>query len=96
MKSICAQLIDIIKKNLINIKKLKDTFYKKNDGSHVSEGDLLIQKLLQDEISTNYNKYFLISEENDHIERWKNYNNFIVLDPIDGTEILFQVCWNGE
>ena len=86
MKSICTQLIDIIKKNLINIKKLKDTFYKKNDVSHVSEGDLLIQKLLQDEISTNYNKYFLISEENDHIERWKNYNNFIVLDPIDGTE----------
>ena len=86
MKSICTQLIDIIKKNLINIKKLKDTFYKKNDGSHVSESDLLIQKLLQDEISTNYNKYFLISEENDHIERWKNYNNFIVLDPIDGTE----------
>ena len=62
MKSICTQLIDIIKKNLINIKKLKNTFYKKNDGSHVSEGDLLIQKLLQDEISTNYNKYFLISE----------------------------------
>ena len=86
MKSICTQLIDIIKKNLINIKKLKNKIYKKNDGSHVSEGDLLIQKLLQDEISTNYNKYFLISEENDHIERWKNYNNFIVLDPIDGTE----------
>ncbi len=86
MKSICTQLIDIIKKNLINIKKLKNTFYKKSDGSHVSEGDLLIQKLLQDEISTNYNKYFLISEENDHIEKWKNYNNFIVLDPIDGTE----------
>ena len=86
MKSICTQLIDIIKKNLINIKKLKDTFYEKKDGSHVSEGDLLIQKLLQDEISTNYSKYFLISEENYHIERWKNYNNFIVLDPIDGTE----------
>jgi len=46
VKSICTQLIDIIKKNLINIKKLKNTFYKKNDGSHVSEGDLLIQKLL--------------------------------------------------
>ena len=86
MKSICTQLIDIIKKNLINIKKLKDTFYKKYDGSHVSEGDLLIQKLLQDEISKNYNNYFLISEENDHIESWKNYSNFIVLDPIDGTE----------
>ena len=62
MKSICAQLIDIIKKNLINIKKLKDTFYKKNDGSHVSEGDLLIQKLLQDEISKNFNTYCLISD----------------------------------
>ncbi len=86
MKSICTQLLDIIKKNLITIKKLKDTFYKKNDGSHVSEGDLLIQKLLQDEISKNFNTYCLISEENDHIERWKNHNNFIVLDPIDGTE----------
>ena len=57
MKSICTQLLDIIKKNLITIKKLKDTFYKKNDGSHVSEGDLLIQKLLQDEISKNFNTY---------------------------------------
>ena len=68
MKSICTQLIDIIKKNLINIKKLKDTFYKKKDGSHVSEGDLLIQKLLQDEISKNYSKYFF----NGHImDFWK-------------------------
>ena len=86
MKSICKQLIDIIKNNLTSVKKLKDTFYRKSDGSHVSEGDLLIQKLLQDEISTNFDKYFLISEENDHIGKWKNYNDFIVLDPIDGTE----------
>ena len=50
VKSICTKLIDIIKNNLSEIKKLKNTFYKKSDGSHVSEGDLLIQKLLQDEI----------------------------------------------
>ena len=86
MKLICKHLIGIIKNNLNEIKKLKSTFYKKSDGSHVSEGDLLIQKLLQDEISTNFDKYFLISEENDHIDKWEDYNDFIVLDPIDGTE----------
>ncbi len=86
MKFICKHLIGIIKNNLNEIKKLKSTFYKKSDGSHVSEGDLLIQKLLQDEISTNFDKYFLISEENDHIDKWEDYNDFIVLDPIDGTE----------
>ena len=86
MKLICKHLIGIIKNNLNEIKKLKSTFYKKSDGSHVSEGDLLIQKLLQHEISTNFDKYFLISEENDHIGKWEDYNDFIVLDPIDGTE----------
>ena len=86
MKLICKHLIGIIKNNLNEIKKLKSTFYKKSDGSHVSEGDLLIQKLLQDEISRNFDKYFLISEENDHIGKWEYYNDFIVLDPIDGTE----------
>ena len=86
MKLICKHLIGIIKNNLNEIKKLKSTFYKKSDGSHVSEGDLLIQKLLQDEISRNFDKYFLISEENDHIDKWEDYNDFIVLDPIDGTE----------
>ena len=82
VKSICTQLIDIIKKNLINIKKLKDTFYKKNDGSHVSEGDLLIQKLLQNEISTNHNKYFLISEENDHLWLEHHVDKFIEYEKI--------------
>ena len=86
MKLICKHLIGIIKNNLNEIKKLKSTFYKKSDGSHVSEGDLLIQKLLQDEISRNFDKYFLISEENDHIGKWEDYKDFIVLDPIDGTE----------
>ena len=86
MKLICKHLIGIIKNNLNEIKKLKSTFYKKSDGSHVSEGDLLIQKLLQDEISRNFDKYFLISEENDYIGKWEDYNDFIVLDPIDGTE----------
>ena len=86
VKSICTKLIDIIKNNLSEIKKLKNTFYKKSDGSHVSEGDLLIQKLLQDEILKNFKNYFLISEENDHNGKWEDYNDFIVLDPIDGTE----------
>ena len=42
MKSICTQLLDIIKKNLITIKKLKDTFYKKNDGNYEGVCDVRV------------------------------------------------------
>jgi|TARA_B100001094_G_scaffold248467_1_gene245522 myo-inositol-1(or 4)-monophosphatase len=69
-----------------DIKNLKNKTIQKNDNSFVSEGDLLVQKLIADEIKKKYNNYYFISEENDHKEKWKNYNDFIVLDPIDGTD----------
>jgi len=69
-----------------DIKNLKNKTIQKSDNSFVSEGDLLVQKLIADEIKKKYNNYFFISEENDHKEKWKKYNDFIVLDPIDGTD----------
>ena len=86
MNNICENFRQIIINSLEDIKNLKNKTIQKSDNSFVSEGDLLVQKLITQEIKENYSNYFLISEENDHKEKWKDYNDFIVLDPIDGTD----------
>ena len=86
MNNICENFKQIIINSMEDIKNLKNKTIQKNDNSFVSEGDLLVQKLIGDEIKKKYNNYYFISEENDHKEKWKNYNDFIVLDPIDGTD----------
>ena len=86
MNNICENFKQIIINSMEDIKNLKNKTIQKNDNSFVSEGDLLVQKLIADEIKKKYNNYYFISEENDHKEKWKNYNDFIVLDPIDGTD----------
>ena len=86
MNNICENFKQIIINSMEDIKNLKNKTIQKSDNSFVSEGDLLVQKLIADEIKKKYNNYFFISEENDHKEKWKKYNDFIVLDPIDGTD----------
>ena len=86
MNNICENFKQIIINSMEDIKNLKNKTIQKSDNSFVSEGDLLVQKLIADEIKKKYNNYFFISEENDHKEKWKRYNDFIVLDPIDGTD----------
>ena len=86
MNNICENFKQIIINSMEDIKNLKNKTIQKSDNSFVSEGDLLVQKLIGDEIKKKYNNYFFISEENDHKEKWKRYNDFIVLDPIDGTD----------
>ena len=86
MNNICENFKQIIINSMEDIKNLKNKTIQKSDNSFVSEGDLLVQKLIADEIKKKYSNYFFISEENDHKEKWKKYNDFIVLDPIDGTE----------
>ena len=86
MNNICENFRQIIINSLEDIKNLKNKTIQKSDNSFVSEGDMLVQKLITKEIKENYSNYFLISEENDHKEKWKDYNDFIVLDPIDGTD----------
>ena len=86
MNNICENFKQIIINSMEDIKNLKNKTIQKSDNSFVSEGDLLVQKLIADEIKKKYNNYFFISEENDHKEKWKKYKDFIVLDPIDGTD----------
>ena len=86
MNNICENFKQIIINSMEDIKNLKNKTIQKSDNSFVSEGDLLVQKLIADEIKKKYNNYYFISEENDHKEKWKKYNDFIVLDPIDGTD----------
>ena len=86
MNNICENFKKIIINSMEDIKNLKNKTKQKSDNSFVSEGDLLVQKLIADEIEKKYNNYFFISEENDHKQKWNQYNDFIVLDPIDGTD----------
>ena len=86
MNNICENFKQIIINNLEDIKNLKHKTIQKSDNSFVSEGDLLVQKIITEEIKKHYSNYFLISEENDYKEKWKDFNDLIVLDPIDGTD----------
>ena len=61
MNNICQKFKQIIINNLEDIKNLKNKTIKKNDNSFVSEGDLLVQKLISEEINKNHKNFFLIS-----------------------------------
>jgi myo-inositol-1(or 4)-monophosphatase len=85
--TICEQIKQILEKNLPDIQALKSKKKLKEDGSFVSEGDLLSESLIKSFLFENYPDVYLVSEESpdDNIHNWKQ-ENVIVLDPIDGTE----------
>lgn len=84
----CKLALEEIKKNLKEIVSLRDQITQKEDGSYVSEGDLLVQRLVFDLVEKELPSYTLISEElapfDDRI--WDAKGSYVVLDPIDGTE----------
>lgn len=83
--SFCSAAKDLIDLNISNILSLRNSFIKKPDNSYVSEGDLLVQKLLIDLASQELPNFSIISEEL-KISSDTDYDNVIVIDPIDGTE----------
>lgn len=83
--SFCSLAKDLIDLNISSILSLRNSFVKKSDDSYVSEGDLLVQKLLVDLASEKLPKFSIISEELE-IRADTDFNNVIVIDPIDGTE----------
>ena len=59
----------------------------KKDNSFVTEGDLLCQKLILDYVDSLSESFYVVSEELDATNFCYNEkNNYIVIDPIDGTE----------
>lgn len=69
------------------ILSLRDRFRAKEDNSYVSDGDLHVQSIAESWLTGNYPNYTLISEEMAPFkDEWDPLGNYVVLDPIDGTE----------
>ncbi|WP_217127070.1 inositol monophosphatase family protein [Hydrogenophilus thiooxidans] len=84
---ITMELCDRIHKELPKVLAGRDRLYLKDDNSYVSEGDLLIQSIVNDWINDRLHGYQLISEEMAPFNcDWNPLGKYVVLDPIDGTE----------
>jgi myo-inositol-1(or 4)-monophosphatase len=85
---ICSEIVDIIKNRLEDVLHLRDQIRQKEDGSYVSEGDLLVQSIVFDYVRTHMVEHELISEEMAPFSNcdWDANGSYVVLDPIDGTE----------
>ncbi|HHQ4603122.1 TPA: inositol monophosphatase family protein [Aeromonas veronii] len=86
--NIYKELVELLSAQLDKIISLRSDFSLKPDGSYVSKGDLLVQTLVLDYLAKALPNHQLISEEmapfTDVI--WNEQGNYVVLDPIDGTE----------
>ena len=60
MSNICENFKQIIVNNLEDIKNLKNKTIQKSDNSFVSEGDLLVQKIIAEEIKKNHNNVYFV------------------------------------
>jgi myo-inositol-1(or 4)-monophosphatase len=82
------KLIDLITKELDNILFLRSNFIEKSDNSYVSQGDLLVDKIVFDYFSEYYPNHEVISEESNYESSkvWDEVGNYVIVDPIDGTE----------
>lgn len=82
-----SDLCSRIQESLGEILRGRDHIRLKEDNSYVSEGDLLVQSIAQEWISTTLPDHQLISEElAPFSNEWDSCGNYVVLDPIDGTE----------
>ena len=81
-------IVDLIRSSLYQILSLRSNFQKKEDGSYVSKGDLLVQSLVMGYLQDHLPDHQLISEELAPFEDviWQESGSYVVLDPIDGTE----------
>ena len=86
--SICKTIYQEILKSLPEILSLRNTKMLKEDGSYVSKGDLLCEKIAMDYINQLDEEYFVISEETpiEDLSLINEKENILIIDPIDGTE----------
>lgn len=85
--NINKNIYNLVRENLAQILLLREERVSKEDGSYVTKGDLLCQNLIMDYLKTLGESFVVVSEEMD----LKNFvydeeKDYIVLDPIDGTE----------
>lgn len=84
----CKIMTDSIKNSLEDIIKLRDTKIKKEDDSYVSQGDLLVQKIILEQCRNILPEHKVISEEMAPFDndKWDVNGSYVIIDPIDGTE----------
>jgi len=81
---ICSRIDSFLDKILL----LRSKKSLKHDNSFVSEGDLLVQKIIIDYLNKSLPSHELISEElmSPNSSRWDINGSYVIIDPIDGTE----------
>ncbi|MDD5392920.1 MAG: hypothetical protein PHE17_07880 [Thiothrix sp.] len=80
-------LYNQISSSLPSILNTRNRFRMKEDNSYVSEGDLLIQSIVESWVKKKFPNHLLISEEMEPFDDvWDSLGSYVVLDPIDGTE----------
>ena len=84
---ICREIYNIISSHLSEILTLRSTGELKPDGTFVSQGDLLCERLIVDYVERTVKDFVLISEESyNDLSRLSDAEYVITIDPIDGTE----------
>lgn len=85
---ILSDLIKVINSKLELINYLRSDYNEKSDGSYVSKGDLLIQKLVFKFFDNHLPAHEIISEEFTTVDNKirQPTGSYVILDPIDGTE----------
>lgn len=84
---LAIELCDQISLSLSDVLLGRDQVWLKEDNSYVSEGDLLVQRIAVNLIKKYCPNHQLISEEMAPFgDAWDPLGNYVVLDPIDGTE----------
>lgn len=88
MDNFFRNLKEEINNRLYEVLSLRNKYISKDDGSFVSEGDLLVDKILHDIFTINYPNHEVISEEVEQPlnRKWNEKGSYIIVDPIDGTE----------
>lgn len=84
---ICRDIYNLIQTHLEEILALRATGELKADGTFVSQGDLLCERLIVEYLAGCLDDYVLISEESyNDLSRLSEAEYVITVDPIDGTE----------
>ncbi len=85
--SICREIKKRIEKQLPSILEIRNRRKMKGDGTYVTRGDLLCDKIIFDYVRSLPEQFEIVSEEKRVVEFFYDPNkNYIVVDPIDGTE----------
>ncbi len=83
----CREIYKVVMTQLDEIIALRSTGLKKDDGTFVSKGDLLCEKIIYDFLKEHVQNYLLISEESyKDVSKLNDVEYVFTVDPIDGTE----------